>query len=102
MEISATVGPVDIAPKASVQVDPLRQSARDFEAAFIMQMLQHSGIAEAFGAKEGGTAEGFSSFLLEQIAGKMADQGGFGLAEQFYQALSARAERAEPGLDFRA
>ncbi|RFB04728.1 hypothetical protein [Parvularcula marina] len=75
----------------------LRASAQEFEGVFIRQMLQYAGLAEAFGA-EGQTADAFSTFLLDHLAEKITEQGGFGLAESFYNRLATADFEAEDTL----
>lgn len=74
----------------------LRASAEEFEAAFVRQMLQYAGFAEAFGAQEGASAEALSSFLLDHLATEIAGQGAFGLADSFYEKLAAAQAEAGP------
>lgn len=82
------------ATAASADSDALMQVAKDFEAAFIAQMLNHSGLSEAMTAGEGKMASAFGSFYLEQLANKMADDGGFGMAESIYTQLERYASDA--------
>lgn len=67
--------------------DALRAVAKDFEAAFIAQMLQHSGLTESLTSGEGKMASAFGSFYVEQLAEKIADDGGFGMADAIYKQL---------------
>ena len=69
----------------------LKDVAKEFEAAFIAQMLNHSGLSEAMTAGEGKMASAFGSFYLEQLANKMADDGGFGMADTIYKQLERYA-----------
>ena len=75
--------------------DALRAVAEDFEAAFIAQMLTHSGLAESLTSGDGKMAEAFGSFYVEQLAERMADDGGFGMADSIYNQL----QRYEQGGD---
>ncbi|GHA89382.1 hypothetical protein GCM10009069_10570 [Algimonas arctica] len=65
----------------------LKEVAKDFEAAFIAQMLTHSGLAESLTSGEGKMASAFGSFYVEQLAERMADQGGIGMADSIYRQL---------------
>ncbi|SNT68341.1 Rod binding protein [Amphiplicatus metriothermophilus] len=86
-------GIVPSAPPAPHAADPaareaaLRESARAFEAAFLAQMLTHSGLAKSLGANGGFGGEAFSGLLVEQYAAEIVEQGGFGLAEKIYEQL---------------
>ncbi|PHR91177.1 MAG: hypothetical protein COA69_11685 [Robiginitomaculum sp.] len=63
------------------------QSAKDFEAAFISQMLTYSGFAKALTASGGEDVASFSQFYMEAIAEDLAEGGGFGLADQIYESI---------------
>lgn len=71
----------------------LRAVARDLEAAFIAEMLKHTGLGATSDAFGGGPGEAqFASFLRTEHARLMAERGGIGLAENIFRALTARAE----------
>lgn len=73
----------------------LFKQAQDFESVFIAEMLKYSGFAEALSSNGGFGGEAFSSMLIEQYADKIAEKGGFGLAEHIYEQLdNAEARRA--------
>ena len=88
MRIGDTALPVIPPPNA----DPLRKQAHALEAAFLAEMLAHTGLdatSEGFG---GGIGEDqFGSFLREEQAKLMVAQGGIGLGESLFRALSERA-----------
>ena len=88
MRIGDTALPVIPPPNA----DPLRKQAQALEAAFLAEMLAHTGLdatSEGFG---GGIGEDqFGSFLREEQAKLMVAQGGIGLGESLFRALSERA-----------
>ncbi len=63
------------------------EQAREFESVFIAQMLKYSGLEKAISSQGGFGGEAYSSLLLEQYAGKIVDNGGFGLAENIYEQL---------------
>lgn len=102
MNVTPLASPV---PTGAVSLDAaapaddafLRETARDFEAVFVRQMLQHAGLAEAFGSGEGPSADAFSGFLLDAVAEKLVDGGGFGLAEQFYAAMGGGRDGDDAG-----
>lgn len=73
--------------------EALKGAAADFEAAFIAQMLTHSGLADALTSGEGKMASAFGSFFVEELATEMAEMGGIGLADSIYKQL----ERYESG-----
>jgi len=65
----------------------LRRTAREFEAAFITEMLSHTGLEKALSSQSGFGGEVFSTMLVEKYASALADKGGFGLAEKIYNQL---------------
>lgn len=65
----------------------LKAVAKDFEASFIAQMLTHSGLAESMTSGEGKMASAFGTFYVEQLAERMADSGGIGMADSIYRQL---------------
>jgi Rod binding domain-containing protein len=77
---------------------PLWDQAVALEAAFLSEMLAHAGLdgaqtaggpaAGPFGGGEGESQ--FASFLRQEQAGRMARQGGIGLAESIFRSLSRR------------
>ncbi len=66
----------------------LRKSAQEFEAAFIGQMLTFSGLDKALMSGGGEDVSAFTSFYIESFSEQIAEKGGFGLAESFYDRLS--------------
>jgi len=67
----------------------LKQSARDFEAAFLAEALGHMGFDASNGVA--GASE-FSSILNRAYAERLVDKGGIGLSENIFRALAASAE----------
>ena len=65
----------------------LRKAAQDFEASYIAQMLTFSGLDKALTSGGGEEVSAFTSFYIESFADQIAEKGGFGLAESFYQRL---------------
>lgn len=71
----------------------LREAARAFEAAFLTEMLKHSGLGEAPEGFGGGAGEAqFASHLRAAQARQMADAGGLGLAEHIFESMKARQD----------
>jgi Rod binding domain-containing protein len=73
--------------------EALREAARAFEAAFLSEMLRHSGhgrTPEAFGGGIG--EEQFASLLTDAQASEMAQSGGVGLAEYIVTSLRERTD----------
>jgi Rod binding domain-containing protein len=74
----------------------LRDKAQELEAAFLSEMLAHSGLSEMEGAFGGGQGEAqFTSFLRQEQAQKIVQSGGLGLAELIFKSMT-EAENAAP------
>lgn len=68
------------------------ETAKEFEASFIAQMLTYSGLAEALTSSGGEDVASFSQFYIESIAKDLTDNGGFGLAEKIYEHIEKKME----------
>lgn len=91
-----TPKPTPSSPAATAEdKEALKAVAKDFETAFIAQMLTHSGLAETLTSGEGKMAAAFGSFYVEQLASRMADQGGIGMADSIYKQLERYGEAGE-------
>ena len=68
-----------------------REAAEAFEATFLAEMLQYTGLnamPDGFGGGAG--EEAFGSFLTDEYARLLAERGGIGLAEQVFEILKQR------------
>ncbi|GAA6208901.1 hypothetical protein NBRC116601_21940 [Cognatishimia sp. WU-CL00825] len=66
----------------------LRHAAQKLEAHFLAEMLKGAGLGQTSESFGGGAGEDqFASFLRQEQAGQMAQAGGIGLAEAFFEAL---------------
>lgn len=92
MQISSPSGPPhpETPPKSGITDPVLMERARDLEAAFLAEMLTYAGLGKMpEGGFDGGIGEEqFGSFLREQQAAQMVRQGGIGLAEQVFHAMT--------------
>lgn len=88
-----TTLPRPVSADKAAQNSALREKANAFEAAFIAQMLKHSGLEKAITDQSGFGGEAYASLMLEQYAGKIVENGGFGLADKIYAQLADK-ERA--------
>ncbi|HLQ17400.1 MAG TPA: rod-binding protein [Tabrizicola sp.] len=86
---------MDIAPitlPAPTRQDQLKAKAEELEATFLAEMLAHTGLGEMQGALGGGPGEAqFASFLRQEQARLIAQNGGMGLAELIFNSM-AKAE----------
>lgn len=85
------ISPRTTAPEARPGPDPdaaARAAALDFEAAFLAEMLKHSGVNEMPSTFGGGAGEdAFASLLTDEYARLITERGGIGLAEQVFEIL---------------
>ena len=81
-------GPAMPAPPAPRDA-ALMARAKELEAAFLAEMLDHAGMsAESGGAFGGGIGEEqFASFLRQEEARMLVERGGIGLAESLFRAM---------------
>jgi Rod binding domain-containing protein len=85
------------APHAGRTMDATKKAAKEFESVFISQFL--GGMFEGvqtdgmFGGGEG--EQMFRSLMLDQYGKKIADQGGFGLADAITKSLVNRQQQQE-------
>ena len=93
---------MDIAPIVAQPAPPvtrretLMSKAEELEATFLAEMLAHAGLGEMQGSFGGGQGEEqFTSFLRQEQARLMVEQGGIGLAELVFNTMAA----AETGVD---
>lgn len=76
------------AAKAGRSDAALHKAAESFEASFLAEMLQYTGINEMPSGFGGGAGEAaFSSLLTEQYANLLSERGGIGLAERIFEVL---------------
>lgn len=88
MSMTVTSSPPPLPdPKAQ-----LRRKAEELEAAFLSEMLGHTGMGSTSESFGGGIGEAqFASLLRNEQAAGMVKAGGIGLAEQFYRSLAGGA-----------
>ncbi len=68
-------------------------AARAFEASFLAEMLQYTGLnATPKGFGGGAGEEAFGSLLTEQYAKLLAERGGIGLAERIFDAMKGKRD----------
>lgn len=73
--------------------DPLLRKAQDLETAFLAEMLGYAGLEGEVGSFGGGAGEEqFASFLREEQARLMVEQGGIGLAETLFRAMGGEGD----------
>jgi len=84
---SSAPGSLQKAPDVDERI---MEKARAFEAVFVAQMLKDSGMGKALSNDSGFGGDAFSSMLLEQYAGKIVENGGFGLADRIYAQLRSK------------
>lgn len=77
-----------LSPPSPGRHDQLMAKAEELEAAFLSEMLAHSGLGEVQGDFGGGLGEAqFASFLRQEQARLIAQNGGLGLAELIFNSM---------------
>ena len=67
--------------------------SHELEAAFLAEMLAHSGLGEMKGPFGGGEGEEqFTSFLRQEQARLMVEKGGIGLSELIFLSMAGGAD----------
>jgi flagellar protein FlgJ len=80
-------------PEAPDRTAVTMAKAQELEAAFLAEMLAHSGLGEMEGPFGGGPGEEqFSSFLRQEQARLMVEKGGIGLAELIFRSMTEAAD----------
>lgn len=76
--------------------DQMMSKARELEATFLSEMLAHSGLGAMQGSFGGGDGEEqFASFLRQEQARLIVQNGGLGLAELIFNSMvEARNDKA--------
>lgn len=89
---------MDIPPVAAQppsRHDQLMSKAEELEATFLSEMLAHSGLGEMQGSFGGGEGEAqFSSFLRDEQAKLIVQQGGIGLAQLIFDSMVKAEDHA--------
>lgn len=74
----------------------LLDAAKKLEATFLAEMLKAAGFGEARESLGGGEGEDqFASFLVQEQATAMVEEGGIGLAENLFRSLKERGENGQ-------
>jgi Rod binding domain-containing protein len=90
--LAATAPTVDIAANTPAENPRLRAEAERFEAAFLAEMLRHSGLGRVPESFNGGAGEkAFAGSLVQEYANRIAATGSLGIAEQIYRTLVERS-----------
>jgi len=100
MEVSTPLGskPVLLATPDKDQTpkpasDSFRPLADKFEAAFLAEMLKHTGLGKSDGAFSGGHgAQAFNSFLIDAYAQDLAKTSSIGISKAVAASLSQRGD----------
>ncbi|QHQ36438.1 rod-binding protein [Algicella marina] len=92
MEIAPQTTAVPPAGSSGTQPDrqeQLTNKAKEFEAAFLAEMLKAAGVGKPLQTFGGGAGEeAFSGFLVQEYANQVVATGGLGLAASIVNALS--------------
>lgn len=91
-----SIKPIPTAPSPSLppqRAAAMMARAKELEGLFLSEMLGQAGLGAMSGAFGGGIGEEqFASFLRNEQASAIVQNGGIGLSEQLFRAM-AKAER---------
>ncbi len=79
--------PPSVSATNNTGTDALQKSAKDLERSFIAEMLSASGLAKAMTAQSGFGGDAYSRFLVEALADRIVERGGWGLAASVFTEL---------------
>ncbi len=108
LDLVGLTGPSSKSSAAAPPIDKeaVKKAAQEFETAYIAQMLTFSGLDDALMAGGGEDVSAFTSFYIQNFAEKISENGGFGLAEKFYDHMikisgaSGDAPQEDVNVDF--
>jgi len=87
-EFTPTAAAASSPSPKGIRADKARETAQAFEAAFVAEMLSHAGFEKALASDSGVGGEAMTGFLVEALAEKIVERGGFGVAELIMRRLS--------------
>jgi Rod binding domain-containing protein len=79
----------------SAQIKKIKQTAQDFEAVLLRQMMREIRNSAFSETSKGGSNAAYLSLADEQLANNMAAQGGFGFGKAMAQQMIQQAQAAQ-------
>ena len=77
------------------QIQKIKQTAQDFEAVLLRQMMREIRNSAFSESSKGGSNAAYLSLADEQMANNMAAQGGFGFGKAMAQQMIQQAQAAQ-------
>ena len=87
--------PLPSAVADSPQIQKIKQTAQDFEAVLLRQMMREIRNSVFSEGSKGGSNATYLSMADEQLANNMAAQGGFGFGKAMAQQMIQQAQAAQ-------
>jgi Rod binding domain-containing protein len=87
--------PLPSAVADSPQIQKIKQTAQDFEAVLLRQMMREIRNSVFSESSKGGSNATYLSMADEQLANNMAAQGGFGFGKAMAQQMIQQAQAAQ-------
>jgi Rod binding domain-containing protein len=87
--------PLPSAVADSPQIQKIKQTAQDFEAVLLRQMMREIRNSAFSESNKGGSNAAYLSLADEQLANNMAAQGGFGFGKAMAQQMIQQAQAAQ-------
>jgi len=91
--ISAT--PLNSSYADTLQIQKIKQTAQDFEAVMLRQMMREIRNSVFSESSKGGSSSTYLSLADEQLANNMAAQGGFGFGKAMAQQMIQQVQAAQ-------
>ena len=79
----------------TAQIKKIKQTAQDFEAVLLRQMMREIRNSAFSETSKGGSNDTYLSLADEQLANNMAAQGGFGFGKAMAQQMIQQAQAAQ-------
>jgi Rod binding domain-containing protein len=87
--------PLPNAAADTAQIKKIKQTAQDFEAVLLRQMMREIRNSAFSETSKGGSNATYLSLADEQLANNMAAQGGFGFGKAMAQQMIQQAQAAQ-------
>jgi Rod binding domain-containing protein len=87
-EFTPTAAAASSPSAKEMRAEKARETAQAFEAAFVAEMLSHAGFEKALASDSGVGGEAMTGFLVEALAEKIVERGGFGVADLIMRRLN--------------
>jgi Rod binding domain-containing protein len=78
-----------LSPASSKDPAAAKIAAKEFESAFLAEMLRHAGFGAALTQESGFGGEAMATFMVAELASRLADREDFGVAAKIEAKLAS-------------